>query len=174
MVRNAEEEHRSDDRYRVYKEDDDQTVNNEVYFSIKTVARDEAARSWQDSGPIGTSGTYRSTKHCTSQHLCSALRLQYNYANKPTAACISHPRASTIRLHSRKRKRRTLTTSNSDIAEKGCGETWPRLLPARQTQRFTGRAVFPSRAVGFWTVTVGHQPLHTHTATVSILTAKVC
>lgn len=55
VVRNAEEEHRSDDRYRVYKEDDDQTVNNEVYFSIKTVARDEAARSWQDSGPIGTS-----------------------------------------------------------------------------------------------------------------------
>ena len=74
---------------------------------------------------------------------------------KPTnqhPCAFSRSRASTNKLHNKESTRRTLTTSNRDIAEEGRGKARPRLLPTRQTQRFTGRAVFPSGTVGLWAV----------------------
>jgi hypothetical protein len=53
LIHNAEEEQHTENQYRIFKEDDDQTVNNEVYFSIKTTSAGEAGRTWQDSGHAG-------------------------------------------------------------------------------------------------------------------------
>lgn len=59
IIRNAEEEMHSENQYRIFKEDDDQTVNNEVYFSIKTISAGETVRTWQNSAQTGADGAIR-------------------------------------------------------------------------------------------------------------------
>ena len=59
LVRNAEAEQHSENEYQIFKEDDDQTVNNEVYFSIKTKSAEEAVRAWHESPQIGSASAIK-------------------------------------------------------------------------------------------------------------------